>query len=347
MPARDKSVGFFIDWNIFLAYTIVMTSSVTTYTRDQLLDLRSISAPLPRGVRKTLFSYGLWRPQRACAQHNKEPRDRSARPVRSDRLPFFDDNGNKSKLIINKNNLFINIGCLNACTINGESASLVNSIVESDLQIYAITETRHESSDDYNIKKITPDGFSCIDRPRHWEVARDRRRGAAGGGVALVFNHDIFRSKLMEIDLKPKTFEYLPVMLTSKGIRTIVVVVYRPGFVAVTDIFFDEFSRLLEMLIIHNCHIVVTGDINIHLDRHDDRLTTKFNTILECFGLVQHVKSATHNAMLSSRRRIYQHQLKRTCIPGHLRSFPHCRQVAIFQTSTDHLQRIGSSLEVS
>ena len=137
-------------------YTIVMTSSVTTYTRDQLLDLRSTSAivaPLPRGVRKTLFSYGLWRPQRACAQHNKELRDRSARPVRSDRLPTFDDNDNKSKLIMNKNNFFIDIGCLNACTINGKSASLVNSMVESDLQIFAITETRHESSDDYNIKK--------------------------------------------------------------------------------------------------------------------------------------------------------------------------------------------------
>ena len=158
-----------------------MTSSVTTYTRDQLLDLRSTSAiiaPPPRGVRKTLFSHGLWRPQRACAQHNKEPRDRSARPVRGDRLPSFDDNDNKSKLIINKNNLFINIGCLNACTINGKSASLVNSIVESDLQIFAITETRHETSDDYNIKKITPDGFSCIDRPRPREVARD---GASRG----------------------------------------------------------------------------------------------------------------------------------------------------------------------
>ena len=36
--------------------------------------------------------------------------------------------------------------------------------------------------------------------------------------------------------------------------------------------------------------------MNIHLDRPDDRLTVKLNTILECFGLLQHISSPTHRA---------------------------------------------------
>ena len=102
---------------------------------------------------------------------------------------------------------YVCFGFVNACTINGKTASITNSIVENDLQILGIVETRHESDDDVNIKRITPDGFSCIDCPRKVEL-RNGRRGGAGGGIALVFNN-AFTAKTMKFDFKPPTFEYL------------------------------------------------------------------------------------------------------------------------------------------
>ena len=52
----------------------------------------------------------------------------------------------------------------------------------------------------------------------------------------------------------------------------------------------------MEFLIVYNCHILIAGDVNIHLDKPDDRLTRKFNHILEDFGLAQHISCPTHNA---------------------------------------------------
>ena len=42
--------------------------------------------------------------------------------------------------------------------------------------------------------------------------------------------------------------------------------------------------------------LVLTGDINIRLDRPDDPHTLRFNDILTLFGLVQHVQAPTYNS---------------------------------------------------
>ena len=41
-------------------------------------------------------------------------------------------------------------------------------------------------------------------------------------------------------------------------------------------------------------NIIVMGDINLHLDKPSDRDVAKFNSILQSFGLVQHVNEPTH-----------------------------------------------------
>ena len=100
----------------------------------------------------------------------------------------------------------------------------------------------------------------------------------------------------MDLDIKAKSFEFISVMLTLKGVQTIAVAVYRPGSERVSDQFLDEFSRMLEELIVYSCHILIVGDVNIHLDIADDIWTTKFHTIMDCFGLVQNISSPTHKA---------------------------------------------------
>ena len=100
----------------------------------------------------------------------------------------------------------------------------------------------------------------------------------------------------MEFQLNSKTFEYAAGMFTFGATRTIVVVVYRPGSQNTGSPFFDEISRLFEMLVTYNCQVIITGDLNIHLDVAHNNHTIKFNRMLECFGLSQHVAGPTHKA---------------------------------------------------
>ena len=113
--------------------------------------------------------------------------------------------------------------------------------------------------------------------------------------MALIFK-DVFRSKKVVFDFKPRSFEYVPVMLTISGIRTIVITIYRPGSMQVNENFWTDFNRLMELLIVHNCNIVVLGDINLHLDDHGNAHAKKFIDLLDGYDLVQNVLSPTHTA---------------------------------------------------
>jgi len=89
--------------------------------------------------------------------------------------------------------------------------------------------------------------------------------------------------------MKMKTFELVGCMITSQRNQCFVVVIYRPGSSAVSKQFFYELTTLLETLSSY-----ITGDINIHLDQLKDTSNIKLQDILSTFGLVQHVRTATH-----------------------------------------------------
>ena len=61
-------------------------------------------------------------------------------------------------------------------------------------------------------------------------------------------------------------------------------------------LFFDQFSSLLEKLVISNEPLVITGDFNVHLDNPSDRAATHFRVMLDVFDLKQHVKDSTHKS---------------------------------------------------
>ena len=200
----------------------------------------------------------------------------------------------------------LTIGYLNCQSIGNKSASLTNIIAEHDLDAFAVVETFHESSEDITLARITPDGYTCVDR------ARERKRsvrsteqkmqsfGAVSGrqrrgGVAWICKESC-KARRMDLHSKAGTFEFISVMLTLRGVKTIAVAVYRPGSERVSDQFLEDFSQMLEELIVYSCHILVVGDVNIHLDKSDDVWTMKFNTIVDCFGLVQNISSPTHKA---------------------------------------------------
>ncbi|VDI51143.1 MFS transporter, FHS family, Na+ dependent glucose transporter 1 [Mytilus galloprovincialis] len=59
--------------------------------------------------------------------------------------------------------------------------------------------------------------------------------------------------------------------------------------------FFEEWSEFLDRLVVTPEELVITGDLNFHLDNKNNCDTRKFQETLRDHGLVQHVRGPTHN----------------------------------------------------
>ena len=81
---------------------------------------------------------------------------------------------------------------------------------------------------------------------------------------------DKLKIRSIKPPLQPTTFESISFTF-GKGSSTIaVLLIHRPGSSAPTKLFFDELTSYLEMFVLYKCHIVVAGDMNIHVDDSND-----------------------------------------------------------------------------
>ena len=99
----------------------------------------------------------------------------------------------------------------------------------------------------------------------------------------------------MDLGVTPSTFELLCVRIVSGSSSFIAATIYRPGSVATSSLFFTELSDVLDRLATFVEPILLTGDINIRLERLTDSDTDQFIDILAVRGLQHCVTSATHN----------------------------------------------------
>ena len=89
------------------------------------------------------------------------------------------------------------------------------------------------------------------------------------------------------------TFEYVIAMVSRSAMQTLAVVIYRPGSMAVSDNFFDQFADLLERITNYS-FVLLVGYVNIHLDDDTSTDNIKFNEILNAHNFTQHVQCPTH-----------------------------------------------------
>ncbi len=92
------------------------------------------------------------------------------------------------------------------------------------------------------------------------------------------------------------SFEYIDVIVKFSNTSTRMVIIYRPPPSKKNQLnnalFFEEFSKLMEQLIISPGNLLTVGDFNYHVDNTTNPETIKFNKILELFNLQQHVKGS-------------------------------------------------------
>ena len=154
-----------------------------------------------------------------------------------------------------------------------------------------LVETWHICSTDLPLRRAAPAGYSIIDAPR---PGFDITHGNNYGGIAIIYRNT-YAVRVIDTCLQHESFELLACHLVAASSKLVLVTVYRPSSHAVTEIFLEEFTSLLELLSTFSSNVVIVGDFNIHVDDVTDATALRFLDLLDAFGFIQHIKVATHN----------------------------------------------------
>ena len=160
-------------------------------------------------------------------------------------------------------------------------------ILDSGSDICFMQETWLSDHDNAKIREITDYGLKIISRPRK----------RTGGSIAAIYRSDLNLKENKHVT-RFKTFEVMEILLdTNKGLMRFVNL-YRCPYTKKNRFtvaqFLTEFEEYLNELQTKTGIPVLVGDFNIHMERDGDLYTQKFNTLLNEFGMLQHITEVTH-----------------------------------------------------
>jgi hypothetical protein len=147
-------------------------------------------------------------------------------------------------------------------------------------------------ADSATFRRLLKDGYQVVDRPRP-------RTSSVGdlatnhGGVALVAAPGVGLAPVTVVDYIPTSFEMTYARLTS-GFFSGIVVIYRPGSVAVQSTFFDELVAVFDVIATHQEPVFVVGDLNIRFDRSDNPHARQLNDLVADYGFAVRPTTSTH-----------------------------------------------------
>ena len=151
-------------------------------------------------------------------------------------------------------------------------------VVDHDIDILAITEMwlRPGNIDEVDIGTLCPTGYRFFHVPRSYSL---------GGGVGSLLKETINVNS--QITDTFESFEYMDARLHClKGIR--ILVIYHPPGHSSYDLFYEEFSKLIEQTAVSPEGLLIVGDFNLHVDDGDNFQARRFVDILESYNLRSH-----------------------------------------------------------
>jgi exonuclease III len=123
------------------------------------------------------------------------------------------------------------------------------------------------------------------------------RLGRSGGGVALLVKKG-FDVRISDHIRKFISFEYLEADIGIGNKTFHLLIVYRPPPLkktgTSTNLFFVEFSQILEELATSTNPLIICGDFNFHMDNSANADANSFNDLLSSAGLKQNIVVSTH-----------------------------------------------------
>ena len=176
------------------------------------------------------------------------------------------------------------MGVFNARSICNKTVGVLELLSDQKIDICMLSETWLRKGDTSKISEIKDLGYNT------YHCSRPGR----GGGVAILYKKTL---RLTKIKIKPfKSFEHIECSMRSGNSILRLTCIYRSPTAAhsyITD-FLNDFDQYLEELIHHPGKIIICGDFNIHMENRENPDTRKFSSLLERYGLIQHVSCSTH-----------------------------------------------------
>ncbi len=282
------------------------------YSRTQLLELRNQPGSkkwLPQPVYTTLKDHGIFhmrsrragthirrRVNHSTENPNQQEHDDHPKqiPVHTTRLEKKKINGQAGPNLSNLRPIRhetlsnLNVHIWNARSLRNKTYLTCDYIIENDVDVMIITESWLKSDELVIIGECTPPGYTFLSKPR---VSNNY-----GGGIAVIFKEPL-KLSFNEPNIRSvSTFEYACVSDPTNQTR--IFTIYRPPPSAEnglkTSEFLIEFNAFLEdVSSLCGKHLFV-GDFNLHMDIPSKSDVTQFVTLLDEFGLQQHVVGATH-----------------------------------------------------
>jgi len=134
--------------------------------------------------------------------------------------------------------------------------------------------------------------------PDHDLYHQPRISRTVGGGVCVLIKKG-FRVKHHD-GQDFGSFDYLDMTVTSGAQALRLFTLYRPPYSKrnklTTTMFLEDFSTLLESIILIPGPIIITGDFNIHVNDKSDPETKALQELLDNAGLKQCIDFATHRS---------------------------------------------------
>jgi hypothetical protein len=185
----------------------------------------------------------------------------------------------------------ITFGVLNIRSLLRKFDDVTELCRDRHIDLLCLTESWCDS-DSAVLGRLRNAGYNVVDRPRPRHAGVDEL-SVNHGGIVVVAAANISLSPIIDVD-RPTTFEMLCTRAVIGRFSATMVVIYRPGSTTVSQKFFDELAVVLDRVAIYQEPIFVVGDLNIRLDRSDDRDADQLRLLVDCYGLVLHDTAPTH-----------------------------------------------------
>lgn len=282
---------------------------VDAYSRAQLIDLRPRALRPDDVTRQRVLSAGLARhrarPRGCRAGRRKQSARRSADQQLPTALssPMPPELGSVRGTAAGRQRHVdlpprqLRFATFNAHSVRQKVTGVQQMMSDNKIDVLGLTESWHEDTNDVPLRRLRAAGdFQVLECARPTSSTSDVNslNYTNHGGIVIVAPTRVKVTKLLP-KFQPSTYELLCARITSRGSSCIVAVIYRPGSEAKTELFFTEFTQLLEYMSSFASPFIITGDLNVRFDRPGDPATARVADLLSSFGSTQHVGAPTHD----------------------------------------------------
>ena len=175
--------------------------------------------------------------------------------------------------------------CWNVRSLNNKVDKVMNYLVDNKISVSFLTETWLTDDKNHITSTIKSYGFKLH------HVIRKHDMKYRGGGVGIIYHNSL---NFTQVFIRHgSSFESVSAKFKDKeGNNTCCSCIYRTE--DLNESFFTDLDDFIGSIFVKFSHILICGDLNIHLDHVTSSYTVKMNEIVSSYGLYQYVSEPTH-----------------------------------------------------